>query len=265
MLMDKNKIKILNVDIDLVSMDQTIAQIISWVNGKNKHYIVTPNIEFIMAAQHDKEFLSILNNADVAIPDSARLGWASQAQKRGVLGKILILPFVFFPGLLKDNIKPVTGTDLVEEVVKKSGDYGFTVGFIGGKNGVAKRAKDCLLKKYPKAKIIFAGDGPTVEYDGSTQGPAGSSPVVMPKLDILFVGFGQVKQEKWIAKNLNQLPVKVAVGVGGAFDYFSGSVVRAPVLIRSLGFEWLFRLIIQPWRIKRQLNLIKFVWLILTS
>ena len=81
--------------------------------------------------------------------------------------------------------------------------------------------------------------------------------------DILFVAFGSPKQEKWIYENLPKLDVTVAIGVGGSFDFISGKVKRAPVFIRNLGLEWLFRLIIQPWRVKRQIALLEFVILVL--
>ena len=81
----------------------------------------------------------------------------------------------------------------------------------------------------------------------------------------MFVAFGSPKQELWIAQNLDKLPAKVVIGVGGAFDFVSGKVKRAPVWVRKIGFEWLFRLIIQPWRIKRQLRLVKFVYLVLAE
>ncbi len=82
------------------------------------------------------------------------------------------------------------------------------------------------------------------------------------RIDILFVAFGFPKQEEWIAKNLASLPVIAAMGVGGAFDYLSGEVVRAPRFIRRIGFEWLFRLVKQPWRLKRQKALLVFIWLV---
>ncbi|EKD85274.1 MAG: hypothetical protein ACD_38C00056G0001 [uncultured bacterium] len=81
-------------------------------------------------------------------------------------------------------------------------------------------------------------------------------------VDLLFVAFGHIKQEKWIDNNLDKIPVRVAIGVGGAFDYLSASVPRAPKVLRKLGFEWLFRLMIQPWRLKRQLALLKYLWLL---
>ncbi|MBI2334188.1 WecB/TagA/CpsF family glycosyltransferase [Candidatus Daviesbacteria bacterium] len=135
----------------------------------------------------------------------------------------------------------VAGVDLMERLVDKSRDWGVTVGLLGGGPGVAEKAAECLQKKYPKIKIDN----------------------IAP--DILFVAFGAPKQEKWIVQNLPKLKVKVAMGVGGAFDYLSGKVPRAPEFLRSLGLEWLFRLIIQPWRIKRQMALLRYLWFVLNS
>ena len=153
---------------------------------------------------------------------------------------------------------------------------------MGGKGGVAKRAAECLRKKYPKVQIVFADSGGEIDDDGNViartpdliRGTKQSNER-LPRpfgarndggsLDILFVAFGHIKQEKWIGKNLKNIPVKVAMGVGGAFDYLSGEVMRAPKFIRVLGLEWLFRLILQPWRIKRQLALVKYMILLGSS
>ena len=83
------------------------------------------------------------------------------------------------------------------------------------------------------------------------------------KPDLLFVALGHGKQEKWIAKNLPKLKVKVAMGVGGALDYIAKPWLRAPRLLQALGLEWLWRLALQPWRVRRQLSLVKFLWLVL--
>ena len=90
-------------------------------------------------------------------------------------------------------------------------------------------------------------------------------PLAISKMsaDILFVAFGSPKQEMWIAQNLRRIDVRIAIGVGGAFDFISGKVARAPLWIRNLGLEWLFRLIVQPWRAKRQIALVKFVFLVI--
>lgn len=132
----------------------------------------------------------------------------------------------------------IPGVDFMEALVKMATVGGFTVGFLGGGPGVAELCAERLKKKYPKLKVGFG------------------------KTDILFVAFGHPKQEKWIYQNLPKIPVKLAMGVGGAFDYLSGKVPRAPIWIRNLRLEWLFRLILQPWRIKRQIALIKYLLLL---
>lgn len=140
-----------------------------------------------------------------------------------------------------------SGTDFMEKLVERCTGWAYTVGFLGGRGDVAKRCAECLKKKYPKLKVSFVRE----------------EPGEIPATDILFVAFGAPKQEYWIAANLDKIPVRVAMGVGGAFDYISGRVPRAPIWIRNLGFEWLFRLIIQPWRTKRQLALLKFLLLVM--
>lgn len=231
---------VLGVDIDDVSQKEAVEVILSWLKKGGKYFVVTPNPEFIMLAQSDEGFRKVLNAADLAIPDGIGL-------KR-------------FAGF--KNITP--GVYLMEELCRVAAEKGFTTGFLGGRDGVAERAAECLQKKYPGLKVAFAEDGPEVNTAGEVMSPAGSprspSSVTIPACDILFVGFGQVKQEKWIVKNLEKLPVKVAMGVGGSFDETSGKVPRIPRRVQDLGLKWLFRLILQPWRFKRQLKIWQFAW-----
>lgn len=214
---------VLGVKIDDITMAEVLERVKGWLSKSGKHYIVTPNPEFLVAAQEDLVFRNILNDADLSIPDGVGLKLS---------------------GKIKNT---VYGTDLMEELVAVANEKGFTVGLLGGSKGVAEKCRECLRKKYPKIKIVFAESGGEVDE----------------RCDILFVAFGHIKQEKWIANNLRKMPVKVAMGVGGAFDYISGKIPRAPVWIRNLGFEWLFRLIVQPWRIKRQMALIKYLLMLI--
>lgn len=236
--MDKkfSSVDIFGVRVDTPSMDQAVEQVVEWVMGNGRHYIVTPNPEFIIIAQKDLEFKKVLNQADLSIPDGAGLKLAADIQST------------------------TPGVDLMEELIKVSAKKGFTIGLLGGGDLVAVKLAECLKKKYPGLKVVFAESGGMVDEEGRLPRLPR-----LPRLDILFVAFGQVKQEKWIAQNLSHLPVKVAMGVGGAFDYLSGLVPRAPKLMRNLGLEWLFRLVLQPWRIKRQLVLIKFVFMVIST
>lgn len=260
-----NSIDILGVRVDEVSMDQAVSQIEDWTLGSGKHYVVTPNIEFIMAAQKDQDFKEILNKADLSIPDSARLGWAKKmVEEKNFLKKLLIFPLFLIPNFF--DFPVTTGTGLIyslgEGFSKGADKRVVTIGLLGGKNGVAKKCAECLIKKYPGFKVAFAQDGPEVDMEGKIEDGSWKMGVKDGswKMDILFVAFGALKQEKWITKNLPDIPVKVAIGVGGAFDYISGYIPRAPGIMRNLGLEWLFRLIIQPWRIKRFRALVKFVF-----
>lgn len=222
------KVDILGVKIDDISFNEALAIVKHWIwnqavykNGK--HYIVTPNPEFIVAAQEDPEFKKILNDADLSIPDGVGLKLS---------------------GRVKNTF---SGTDFMEGLCKLAAEKGFVVGFLGGRDGVAEKASECLQKKYNGLKVSFASSD--IDYK------------ILPT-DLLFVALGHNKQEKWIVSNIKTSPVHVAMGVGGAFDYLSGNTPRAPKWVRDLGLEWLFRLILQPWRIKRQLTLFKYLWLL---
>lgn len=260
------QVNVLGVKIDDLSMDQSVDLVKGWIEKGGKHYIVTPNPEFVMAARGDPEFKRVLNEADLAIADGVGLKIGSD---------------------LESNIP---GVDFLERLCKLSSEKGFTTGFLGGRDGVALVAANCLQKKYPGLKVVLAEDGGEVDINGKLDvrsekldkevgslkldnqksnfqyhNPFSNLQHLTSTIDLLFVAFGQIKQEKWIAKNLPNLPVKVAMGVGGAFNYISGRVPRAPGWMRSLGLEWLFRLAVQPWRIKRQLALLKFLWLVMVK
>ena len=228
---------ILGIKIDDVNIDQAAETVVSWLKRGEQYYIVTPNPEIIVMAQKDEDLKRILNQASLAVPDGIGLK-------------------------LTTDIKSYTpGIDLMEELIKRSLDYGFTIGLLGGEEGVADQAAKCLRKKYPNVKIVYADSGGRVDNEGKSLTLLKSLKLL--RCDLLFVGFGPPKQEKWIAKNLAKSEVKVAMAVGGSLDYLSGRVPRAPQLFRKLGLEWLFRLITQPWRIKRQLALFKYLHLML--
>ena len=265
-----NVVDILGIKVNEVNEKQALELVANWLSGNLKKYIVTPNIEFIMASLEDSEFKRVINNADLAIPDSGRFNWALTELESNGLKKILFWPLFFFPKspLLKKF--PVTaGTDLMESLIKNAAENNWSIGLLGGKEIIAETLKQKLQKKYPDLQITYANPGGVIDRNGIEIWENGEvseqDKIKIPKTDILFVAFGHGKQEKWIAKNMNNQPVKVMMGVGGAFDYLSGSIPRAPKVWQQYGFEWLYRLIQQPWRAKRFLSLIQFTMLILNS
>ena len=201
-----------------------------------KLIIITPNPEILVYATKHPEYKLKLNKADVALPDGVG---------------------VFLAGLLvgKPFKERIPGVDFIEELCRNSAKNPVSMGFLGGRGGVAKRTAERLQEKYPWIDVVFIGED-WFDKDKNTHYGAKKT------IDILFVAFGFPKQEEWIFDHLEDLPVKAAMGVGGSFDYISGDVVRAPFIIRAMGLEWLFRLVRQPWRIKRQLALVEFMFLI---
>ena len=281
--------KLLGIQIDYVKPDQVIEIVQNWLSKKGKHVIVTPNPEMVTDALFDRQFKEALNSADLSIPDSSRLGWGSylNAVKSPVL-RLIYSPLFLFPHVLPRFSYPtVAGTDLTKSLLSLSERKGFTTAYLGGSKKVADKLFKCLRLKYPALKIVFCGGNIIVNQDGIMQfdtqnnkttrskhikSNSGSingiskgvnqvnAHTLSQKIDIMFVAFGHKKQEKWMQKNLPKLNTRLMIGVGGAFDYISGSVPRAPWVMRSLGLEWLFRLFIQPWRIKRFWKLGYFVF-----
>ncbi len=213
-------------------------------NGGQTVKIYTPNPEIIMHARSHHEFMDTLNEANIALPDGIGIGIASFLCGKGNIPRISGTDFIF------DLLNHLTGVKNSSVKISKNP---YTLGFFGGKPGVAEKVADCLQKKYSGITISLATDH-ILEKDLKEK-----------KIDILFVALGFPKQEEWISENLEKSSVKVAMGVGGAFDFIAGEVHRAPIFIRKVGLEWLFRLTVQPWRIKRQLALISFIGLTLKS
>lgn len=214
------------------------------INGTKNYYFVTPNPELLVLSSKVKRYKNVLNSADLALADGVGIMWASKILGKSIKGRI-------------------TGVDLVEKLCKYIANRPITVGFLGGGPRVAEDVSECLVKKYPGLKVAFHFGGKpdieTLEFIKKEIGEKNSN----NKIDILFVAFGSPKQELWINENLQNLPAKITIGVGGAFDFISGRVKRAPLWMRRMGLEWLFRLIIQPWRIKRQASLIRFIYIVI--
>jgi N-acetylglucosaminyldiphosphoundecaprenol N-acetyl-beta-D-mannosaminyltransferase len=229
---DFEKIFLLGVGFTDANEKQVLEFIVTGLEKTTeKYYVVTPNPEILVIANNDSRYKSILNGAKLALPDGVGVMMAAQ-----LAGKPL-----------KQRIH---GVDLVENLCREVSNRPITVGFLGAGPSVADKTAECLKEKYPGLRVGLVAAEWTEDLKAK-------------KVDVLFVAFGSPKQEVWIAQHLQTLPAKVVVGVGGSFDFISGRIPRAPKVVRNLGLEWLFRLIIQPWRIKRQLSLIKFVYLIL--
>mgnify|MGYP001573061451 FL=1 len=239
-----DKIEILGVEIDNLTIGQAVLKIDQMVKSSSCHQIATVNPEFLVEASRDKKFKRILNQASLAIPDGIGLLWAAKRQKENFLERI-------------------AGADLVMQILKKQ-RYSFY--FLGGAPGVAKRAANKLLEKYPRLKILGATDGGLITDSNLAHQKQLIYEINKTKPDILLVALGAPKQDKFIARWQKDLKCRVAIGVGGTFDYIAGTIPRAPRALQKIGLEWLWRFIREPRRFKRIFNaVIIFPYFVLTK
>ncbi|WP_058486744.1 WecB/TagA/CpsF family glycosyltransferase [Defluviitalea phaphyphila] len=236
-----NKINIMNVLVDVVTMDEAVSKVMDFLRQDKCSTVYTPNPEIIMAAQKDKELMNVLYNASLIVPDGIGVVLASR--------------------LLKGPSLPqrVAGYDLVQNIFKKISNTNYTVYFLGGAPTVAEEAAIAMQSKYKGLKIVGTHHGYFKQEDEQEI----INRIQNVKPDILLVGLGAPKQEKWIEKYKKILPVKVCIGVGGSFDVMAGRIKRAPKGFQKLGLEWFYRLITQPKRAKRMLKLPIFAWNVL--
>jgi N-acetylglucosaminyldiphosphoundecaprenol N-acetyl-beta-D-mannosaminyltransferase len=239
------KINLLGVLINNQSRKEVLEKVAQMATDNQKHYIVTPNPEFVVLAEKDAEFRDILNGADLSVPDGIGLIWASR--------------LLYGQGGLRERI---TGVDLMVDICQMAVEKNWAVFLLGAKEGVAQKCAEKLKEKYG-LRVLGTHSGWADQSEDEVNRQIINRKIGRRECHFVFVAYGAGKQEKWIKRNLGKIPVKVAMGVGGSFDFLSGEVGRAPKLIRRLGLEWLWRLISQPWRWRRQLALPKFVFLTL--
>ncbi len=231
-----NKTDILGVEITTDSEEKILeylnSYIDNWSSNKEKIVIFTPNPEQITAAQKDPKLMTMLNQAQIALPDGVGLVAAAKLLGKPVKARI-------------------AGVDFMKNFVKSVSKKPVNTGYFGGEEGVAEATANCLKKLYPDLHVSYMSH----IFD--------KDKMIQSDIDILFVAMGFPKQEKFILEHKDELPAKIFMSVGGSFDFISGRVPRAPKFLRSFGLEWLFRLVIQPWRIFRQAQLLHFSVLIL--
>jgi N-acetylglucosaminyldiphosphoundecaprenol N-acetyl-beta-D-mannosaminyltransferase len=225
--------------------DVTFAETLTWcaraIAEREPLRIATVNTEFVMAARHDANFRRLLADAGLAVPDGIGLLLAARLAGCGI----------------REHVR---GTDLVESLAVAGARQGHRFFFLGGRHGVAALAAANLSRRHPGLIVAgwFEGDGDPAGDPATTAAVRAAGPV-----DVLLVAYGAPKQEAWLARNQVALGVPVGVGVGGVFDFFAGRVPRAPLWLRRLELEWLYRLLAQPWRWRRQLALPRFLLLVL--
>ena len=233
---------IFQVPIHDVTYAETVAHVGQWITQEQVAQIATVNPEFLVYSREEPQFRAALQRAALCIPDGIGVLWAARLQGRKLRER-------------------VAGSDLVLYLAEEAAKSGWRVYFLGAAQNVAKKTAQILSGWYPDLNVAgtYSGSPSQEEEDDIV------SRIHASRADLVFVAYGAPKQDLWLSRNLQRTGAKVGVGVGGSFDFITGVQKRAPRWVQRIGLEWLYRLLREPWRWRRQLALPKFVWLVLSG
>lgn len=276
---DINREYILGLAVDNVSYQKALEIIKIFVIDGQKHLVVTPYAESVVAAQKDNQFREIINQSHLSVPDGGGLLAAAEFLSYSLpKNKFLRFIVAVFYGLivgLRLSIRRssfgklkerVSGTDLVYSLCDLSSQKGYKVYLLGGLGDVAKESSRVLKEKFPNLTIGFSAGPAEVKKVSEKENLDLIAEVNRFGPDFLFTAFKPVEQEKWLFYHMKEINAKVFMPVGGAFDMISGQKGRAPNIFRRFNLEWFWRLLIEPSRIGRIVNaVIVFPWLVFKS
>jgi N-acetylglucosaminyldiphosphoundecaprenol N-acetyl-beta-D-mannosaminyltransferase len=233
--------RILNAVFDRVTLDQSVERVIAHVKAGERGWLCTVNVAILMMMRRDPWLQGFVDRAAFVVADGQPLVW-------------------FAPTFGERLPARVTGVDLVHALSRRAQSEGLRVGLVGGRREEVDAAALRLLRYYPGLRLAYVGDG----YFGPNDAAARAHEIAAAKVDILFVGMGVPRQERFIDEEWERLGVRLAIGVGGTFDVLAGLRVRAPSLVQKAGLEWAFRLVQEPRRLwKRYLATnSQFLWLV---
>lgn len=225
------RVMLLGVPVDPVTMEEALARLRQFLHMATQHHVMTPNSEMLVEASRNPVFREVLRRSALNLPDSVGLLWMAKCSGQRIPER-------------------VTGVDTVMRLCEHlTEDH--PIFLLGAQPGVAGRAAAALCGRNPRLHVAGTAAGnPT-----SSEAPAIVQNIRAAAPHILLVAFGAPAQDLWIAEHLRELPsVRVAMGVGGTFDMLAGLKRRAPRLLQHLGLEWLWRVLFEPWRIRRIWN-----------
>lgn len=230
-----SRVSVDDLDFDKVTMKEAVRRIVRMAKRRDRaRYVCTGNLDHLVIADRDPDFRSAYRKADLVVADGAPVVWLSRIASRSANGP---LP------------ERVAGSDLFWELARVSSEHSLRLFFLGGCPGAAAKAAEVVEQRHPGARIAGTYCPPSEAFDTKEEQVKIRRIVRQAAPDILLVAFGAPKQEKWIARNKDQLAVPVSIGVGGSFEMAAGIRRRAPRWLRRSGLEWLYRFAQEPKRL----------------
>lgn len=218
---------LLNTYVNNIDMSETITLIEQMIAGNKKAYVVAINVDVVIKIEHDPELKKAVDSADIVLVDGKPLIWISKLHRNPVKAKI-------------------SGSDLVPLLCETAAEKGYSIFIIGGKDGVAKKAKNNLEHKHPEIKIVGTYAPPVGFEKDEVELNKINAMINAVHPDILIACFGCPKQEKWIYENIQKYDAKVSICAGATVDFLAGNVKRAPKWMSEHGLEWFYRFMQEP-------------------
>ena len=236
----------LNTYVNNIGMNEAIQSIETMIEDKNKFYIVAVNVDVVVKIENDEYLKEIVDNADMVLVDGKPLVWISKWYRHPVKEK-------------------VSGSDLIPCLCKKAVQKGYSIFIIGGKNGVAEKAKQNLEKTYPGIEIVGTYAPPFGFEKDASELERINKQISEVHPDLLIACFGCPKQEKWIYENYKNYDAKVSICAGATVDFLAGNVKRAPKWMSEHGLEWIYRFLKEPKRLFKRyfiddIKILSLVW-----
>lgn len=224
------RIKFMNTDIDNLTMAETLNEIYKLIQKKNCSYVVTPNVDHIVRLEKDEELQKVYKNASLILTDGKPLIWISKWYKTPIKEKI-------------------SGSDLFPRVCQLAANKNYTMYLLGAAEGVADTAAKNLMKKYPGLNIVGTYSPPFGFEKNKQEMNKIKTQIQDVHPDILIVGLGCPKQEKFMYYHCKELGVPISFGLGASIDFEAGNIKRAPKWMSNHGLEWLYRFSKEPKRL----------------
>jgi N-acetylglucosaminyldiphosphoundecaprenol N-acetyl-beta-D-mannosaminyltransferase len=271
------RVDILGLEVDALTIDQAIDQIVRLTEQPGAHYVTKPYVEFVERAYHQPTLRRVLNGAALSLPDGVALQWAAaySASRKGVWPLIASLFGIMTRPHSITTVLPerFAGVDTTWRLLERCERENLRVFLIGSpEGGAVDQTAAAIQRRLPGIMIVGTAAG-TVDgrrgealyqalIDGGADLAELTAVISESRADVILTGIGFPQQDTLNSILAGRLSHGVLIGEGGSFDYasFGGRRRRAPRLVRSIGLEWLWRLVLQPGRWRRQLAVPRFIW-----